>query len=93
MAQAVSHWPLTAEARVQSRVSPCGICGVQSGTGTGFSLSTSVFPSQFHATGAPLQGKTKKLIIFITRLHNKPQGYGASVVSAAGPFTKKERER
>ena len=36
MAQAVSRQPLTAEARVRSRVSPCGICGGQSGTGTGF---------------------------------------------------------
>jgi hypothetical protein len=37
MAQAVSRRPLTAEARVRSRVTPCGICGGQSGTGTGFS--------------------------------------------------------
>jgi hypothetical protein len=37
MAQAVSRRPLTAEARVRPRVSPCGICGGQSGTGTGFS--------------------------------------------------------
>jgi hypothetical protein len=29
------------------------------------------------------------LIIFITGLHNKPQGCGASVASAAGLFTKK----
>jgi hypothetical protein len=36
MAQAVSRRPLTAEARVRSRVSPCGIYGGQSGTGTGF---------------------------------------------------------
>jgi hypothetical protein len=36
----------------------------------------------------------KKLIIFIIGLHNKPQGCGASVASAAGPFiTKKNAER
>jgi hypothetical protein len=52
-----------------------------------FLPSTSVFSSQFHYTGAPLPGKTKKLIIFITGLHNKPQGCGTSVASAAGPFT------
>jgi hypothetical protein len=34
--------------------------------------------------------KTKKLIIFITGLHNKPQGCGASVTPAAGPFTTKK---
>jgi hypothetical protein len=33
--------------------------------------------------------KRKKLII-ITGLHNKPQGCGASVASAAGPFTTKK---
>jgi hypothetical protein len=87
MAQAVSRRPLTAEARVQSRVSPYRTCGGRSGTGTGFSPSTSVFPCQYHSTGATLQGKTKKLIIFITGLHNKPLRCGESVASAAGPFT------
>jgi hypothetical protein len=87
MAQAVSRRPVTAEARVRSRVSPCEICGGQSGTGTGFPPSTSGLPCQFHSTGAPLHGKTKKLIINIG-LHNKPQGCGASVATAAGPFTK-----
>jgi hypothetical protein len=36
MAQAVSRRPLTAEAQVRSRLSPCGLCGGQSGTETGF---------------------------------------------------------
>jgi hypothetical protein len=89
MAQAVSRRHLAAEARVRFRLSPCGICGGQNGTGTGFSPSTSVFPCQFHSTVAPLLGKTRKLIIFLIGLHYNPQGCGASVASAAGPFTKK----
>jgi hypothetical protein len=94
MAQTVSCWPPTAEARVRSRVSPCGICGGQSGTGTSFSPSSSVFPCQFHSTGAPLLGKGQKIIIiviFTTGLHNKSHGCGASVASAAGPFTTKKK--
>jgi hypothetical protein len=50
MAEVVSRRPLTAEARVN----PCGICGGQSGTGTGFSPNSLVFPCQYHST-APLQ--------------------------------------
>jgi hypothetical protein len=50
MAQAVSRRPLTAEARVRSRISPCGICGGQIGTETGFPLSYSVLPCQYHST-------------------------------------------
>jgi hypothetical protein len=92
MAQAVSRRPLTSEARFRSRVCPCGIFGGQRGTGTGFSPSTSVFPCQYHSTGAPLPGKQKKLIIFITGLHNKPQVCGASVATAAEPFTTKKKQ-
>jgi hypothetical protein len=96
MAQAVSRRPLTAEDRVRSRVGARGICGGQSDTGTGFSPSTSAFPCQFHSTGAPLKWKNRKnliiFIIFVTGLHNKTSGCGASVASATGPFNEKNTE-
>jgi hypothetical protein len=34
----------------------------------------------------------KKLLIFITGLHNKPQGCGAFLAPAAGPFTTKKTQ-
>jgi hypothetical protein len=40
MAEAVSQQSFIAEDQVHSLVSPCGICGGQSGTGTVFSLSS-----------------------------------------------------
>jgi hypothetical protein len=39
-----SRQSLISEAQFRGRVTPCGIYGGQSGTGTGFSLSSSVFP-------------------------------------------------
>jgi hypothetical protein len=42
MALAVSRRPITAEAWIQARVKPCGICGEEGGTGIGFSSSSSV---------------------------------------------------
>jgi hypothetical protein len=52
VAQVVSRRSLSAEAWVRARVNPCGIRGGQSGTGTGFSTSSSVFPCQYHSTVA-----------------------------------------
>jgi hypothetical protein len=42
MAQAIRPRPLTAETRVCTWVSQCGICGGRNGIGTGFSPSSSV---------------------------------------------------
>jgi hypothetical protein len=50
----------------------------------GFPLSVS-----FHRCSI-IRKNEKKLIIFITGLHNKPQGCGASVAAAAGPYTEKK---
>jgi hypothetical protein len=48
--QAVSHLPLTAEARVRARLSPRRICGGNRSIGTDFSPSSSVIPCQYHST-------------------------------------------
>jgi hypothetical protein len=89
MAHAVSYRHLTVEVLVRSRVSPCGICGGQSGTGTGFSPEYFGFPMSVSFHRCSSTWKYGKLIIFITGLHNKPLGCGASVACAAGPFKEK----
>jgi hypothetical protein len=51
-AQEASRRPLATDTRVRPLVSPCRICVVQSVTGTGYSPSSSVFPSHYHSTVA-----------------------------------------
>jgi hypothetical protein len=74
MAQAVSRWPLTAEARVRTRVNPCGICGGQSGTGTGFSqeffaFPVSIIPPGFH-THVSSGGRTRGPLVAAVQRHS-----------------------
>jgi hypothetical protein len=52
MAQAVSCWPLIAEAQIHGWVSLFGICDGQNGTVTSFSPGSSVFPFQYQSTMA-----------------------------------------
>jgi hypothetical protein len=50
MAHAVSRHIITAEARVHTLASPCGMCGGQGDTVTGFFPPSLVFPCQYHST-------------------------------------------
>jgi hypothetical protein len=58
MAKAVSRRPLTAEARVRAPVSPCDICGTQSGSVTGFSTISTAFPA---STIPPAGGRSSEI--------------------------------
>jgi hypothetical protein len=87
MAQAVSRRPFTAKAQVQCRVSQSGIRSGQSGTGKGLTPSTSVFHCQISLQRCSIT--RKKTNHLHHRVARKRQGCGASVASAAGPFTTK----
>jgi hypothetical protein len=51
MALTVSHWPLTTQARIRTRVSLCGVCAGQNGNNSDFSsgFSVVIIPPWIHA--------------------------------------------
>ena len=53
MAWADIRRPLKSQAKIRSRVSPCGIYGGQIDTRTGFLRTASVFPRKYYSTIAP----------------------------------------
>jgi hypothetical protein len=70
MAQAVSRWPLTAEARVRSRVNPCGIVVDKVALGR-FSPSTSVSPANisFYHCSIFIYHRPMRRAIALTKQH------------------------
>jgi hypothetical protein len=65
MAQVFNCWPVNTEPSAGSHTCPSEICGGQSGTVTGFSLSTSVVPCQYHSTRGIIVANLGFLILII----------------------------
>jgi hypothetical protein len=53
IAQEVGRWFLIEKSRIRSPVSPCGMFGEPSDSGTGFSPSSSIFSCRYHFAPAP----------------------------------------
>jgi hypothetical protein len=89
MAQAVSRLPLTEEARVRSRVGPCGICGGKVALGQVYLRVLRFSPVNFIPPMLHENGKAEKTSSSSSQgCTISFQGCGASVASATGPFKK-----
>jgi hypothetical protein len=66
MAEAVSRRPVTAEAWLRSRVSPCAICGGQSGTGTVLSPEYFGFPLSISFHRCSITKKNEKETTYLS---------------------------
>jgi hypothetical protein len=64
IAQAVSRWLPTAAAQVRAKVSSCGICGGQSGTGAGFLRILRFHLSSFFPPTAPYSSRARILMTY-----------------------------
>ena len=91
MAQAVSRRPLPRSPGFDSGSFHVGIVVDQVALGQVFPRVLRLSPVNFITPVLHYMEKRKKetIIIFITGLHNKSQGCGASVATAAKPFTTK----
>jgi len=71
MAQAVSRYPLSAEARVRAQASPCGICGLQIGIGQVFlvALWVSSCWSSYYPCSIPICHRPMRCAIALTQQH------------------------
>jgi hypothetical protein len=67
IAQAISRWPVIAEDRVRSQISPCEFYGGQSGIGTGFCPSS----SGFRVNIIPQMLRTCLVHVAVTRTNGK----------------------
>jgi hypothetical protein len=90
MAQAVSRRPLTTEARFDVGSVHLGFVVDKVALGQGFSRVLRFSAVSFISPVPRHTEKQNKISIFVTGLHNKPQGCGAPIASAAGPFTTKK---
>jgi hypothetical protein len=96
MAQAASRRPLTMEARVRSQVKSMWDLWWTEWHWDRFFSELSVFPCQFHSTGAPLLVKLgkKKLLIVITGVAQKAlRLWCVRSISCGAPSPRKKKKK
>ena len=91
MAQADSCWPLTAETQVQSQARTYGICGEQSGTGTGctfeyfcFLPSALFYPCSIHIHLLPCYIISATDSVVKTHTHTHTMSVTGLITSGSG---------
>jgi hypothetical protein len=88
IAQAVNRRLPAAAVWVRAQFRYCGICGEQSSTVPGFSMSTSVSPANSHSTDW-----STLIVIYHPRLVQYTEQWPTDQVDSVSPLPKKLRER